>query len=173
MPELPEVESVRRALSARIAGRRVEEVRLLRAEVIAHPAAAEFSCRLRGLRLDGQGVFRSADAVLQSHERAHETLLVGLHVDAVHPGGRLSVGEDDGSVAAGAEEGVVRREELRRDEIMDEPLRIGLRKFLKVAEQFHVGGRDCFFEDGAQPHAYENVGGQDGYDGALLHHSWW
>lgn len=92
--------------------------------------------RLRSLRLDGQGVFRSADAVLQSHERAHETLLVGLHVDAVHPGGRLSVGEEDGSVAAGAEEGVVRREELRRDEIMDEPLRIGLRKFLKVAENF-------------------------------------
>ena len=84
-----------------------------------------------------------------------------------------AVGEDDGSVAAGAEEGVVRREELRRDEIMDEPLRIGLRKFLKVAEQFHVGGRGRFFEDGAQPHAYENVGGQDGYDGALLHHSWW
>lgn len=55
MPELPEVESVRRALSARIAGRRVEEVRLLRAEVIAHPAAAEFSCRLRGLRLGEMG----------------------------------------------------------------------------------------------------------------------
>ena len=68
---------------------------------------------------------------------------------------------------------VLWREELRRDEIRDEPLRIGLRKFLKVAEQFHVGGRGRFFEDGAQSHAYENVGGQDGYDGALLHHSWW
>ena len=76
-------------------------------------------------------------------------------------------------MAADAEIGVVRREELRRDEIMDEPLRIGVRKFLKIAEQLHIGRRGRFFEDGAQTHAYEDIGGQDGYGGALLHHSWW
>ena len=56
---------------------------------------------------------------------------------------------------------------------MDEPLRIGVRKFLKIAEQLHIGGRGRFFEDGAQSRAYEDIGGQDGYGGALLHHSWW
>ena len=42
MPELPEVETMKRILEPQIKGRRVEELILLRPEVIAHPAAASF-----------------------------------------------------------------------------------------------------------------------------------
>ena len=42
MPELLEVETMKRILEPQIKGRRVEEVILLRPEVIAHPAAASF-----------------------------------------------------------------------------------------------------------------------------------
>ena len=110
--------------------------------------------------------------MLHLHQRAHEFLLVGLYVDAVHPGMGLSGGEQDGLVLPGAEVGVVGREGLRRDEVVDEPLRLRLGELLEIAEQLDGGVRNHLFQNGAEPRAYEDVGGQDGYGGALLHYSW-
>ena len=42
MPELPEIETVKRTLTPFLPGRRIEEVRVLRPEVVAYPASAEF-----------------------------------------------------------------------------------------------------------------------------------
>lgn len=72
---------------------------------------------------------------------------------------RLSGGEQDGLVLPGAEIGVVGREGLRRHEIVDEPLRLRLGELLKIAEQLDAGLRDHFFQNGAEPRAYEDVGG--------------
>lgn len=48
MPELPEVETIRRVIEPQIQGHVIEDVILKRPEVIAHPAADEFGSRLRG-----------------------------------------------------------------------------------------------------------------------------
>lgn len=48
MPELPEVEAVRRALSPEIAGRTILKVTLNRPDVIAWPAPADFAALLTG-----------------------------------------------------------------------------------------------------------------------------
>lgn len=48
MPELPEIETVKRTLTPLLPGRRIEQVRLQKAEVIAHPAAEDFAARLAG-----------------------------------------------------------------------------------------------------------------------------
>lgn len=65
------------------------------------------------------------------------------------------------------------REGLRRHEIVDEPLRLRFGEILKIAEQLDAGLWDHLFQNGAEPRTYEDVGGQDGYGGALLHYSWW
>ena len=48
MPELPEVETIRRVLEAQVRGATITEVTINRPEVIAHPAAAEFCQALTG-----------------------------------------------------------------------------------------------------------------------------
>lgn len=55
MPELPEVETVRRVLGPLCAGRRIERVSVRRPEVIAHPGAEEFCARLAGREIAGLG----------------------------------------------------------------------------------------------------------------------
>lgn len=53
MPELPEVESIRRVLHARLTGRTVRKVRLINAEAAAYPDAEEFCRGLVGRRVLG------------------------------------------------------------------------------------------------------------------------
>ncbi|MGI6736992.1 MAG: Fpg/Nei family DNA glycosylase [Anaerovoracaceae bacterium] len=48
MPELPEVETVRRVIGPQIIGRRIERVDLRRPQIAAHPDAAEFPALLSG-----------------------------------------------------------------------------------------------------------------------------
>lgn len=60
MPELPEVETVRRVLEPQLAGRTVERLTLARPEIIAHPTAGEFSRAVTGRafrRLGRRGKF--------------------------------------------------------------------------------------------------------------------
>lgn len=51
MPELPEIETVKRTLAPLLCGRVISEAALLRPEVIRHPLAADFAARLRGCRI--------------------------------------------------------------------------------------------------------------------------
>ncbi len=53
MPELPEVETVRRVLGPQLVRAEVERVTLNRPEIIAHPSAEEFCRRMTGQRFDG------------------------------------------------------------------------------------------------------------------------
>ncbi len=53
MPELPEVETVRRVLEQELSGGTVEDVILNRPEVIAHPDGEAFSRRVRGQTVAG------------------------------------------------------------------------------------------------------------------------
>ena len=51
MPELPEIETMKRSLAPRLTGRVIQKVRLLREDVIHHPGAADFAARLTGGRI--------------------------------------------------------------------------------------------------------------------------
>lgn len=53
MPELPEVEMIRRVIEPQLRGRAVEHVSVRRAEVIARPPAEAFCRRIAGQRFDG------------------------------------------------------------------------------------------------------------------------
>lgn len=55
MPELPEVEAIKRVLEPQIQGLAVEEAAVHRPEVIAHPGSGAFCQRLRGRRIQGMG----------------------------------------------------------------------------------------------------------------------
>lgn len=55
MPELPEIETVKRTLSPLICGATIQSCRIIRPEVIKHPAAADFAFLLRGQRIDSAG----------------------------------------------------------------------------------------------------------------------
>lgn len=55
MPELPEVETVKRVIEPQIAGRTIENITVRRPEVIAHPGAEEFCRRLAGQTVAGMG----------------------------------------------------------------------------------------------------------------------
>lgn len=55
MPELPEVEMVRRVLENQLRGRTVESVRVLRPDVVARPDAQELCRALRGAAITGMG----------------------------------------------------------------------------------------------------------------------
>lgn len=52
MPELPEVEVIRRVLEPQIKGLAIEQITVNRPEVVAHPAADEFCSRLTGQVFD-------------------------------------------------------------------------------------------------------------------------
>lgn len=52
MPELPEVETVRRTLERRLTGLAIDDVEAIRPQFIRHPGAAEFRARVRGARFE-------------------------------------------------------------------------------------------------------------------------
>lgn len=53
MPELPEVEAVKRVLEPQIQGTYIEDLKISRPEVIAHPGAKEFLLQVKGQTLEG------------------------------------------------------------------------------------------------------------------------
>lgn len=55
MPELPEIETVKRTLAPLLIGRRIMQVELLRGEVIKHPAPQEFAAALAGRCIESLG----------------------------------------------------------------------------------------------------------------------
>ena len=55
MPELPEVETVRRVLEPQLAGRVIEGVDVLNGQVVAHPAPEAFASVLVGRKIAGMG----------------------------------------------------------------------------------------------------------------------
>lgn len=55
MPELPEVESVRRVLEPQLRGLRIARIEVARPEVIAHPGAEEFCARVAGRVIERMG----------------------------------------------------------------------------------------------------------------------
>lgn len=77
MPELPEVETVRRVIGPQIQGRRIEKVTVKRPEVVAHPDADEF-CR----RLSGQvfGSMTRRGKFLAARLESGDTLLLHLRM---------------------------------------------------------------------------------------------
>ncbi len=55
VPELPEVETVRRVLEPQLKGRSISRISVSRPEVISHPQAAEFCRGLTGQTFEGMG----------------------------------------------------------------------------------------------------------------------
>ncbi|MCL1816772.1 MAG: bifunctional DNA-formamidopyrimidine glycosylase/DNA-(apurinic or apyrimidinic site) lyase [Clostridiales bacterium] len=55
MPELPEIETVKRTLSPLLLGRRITKVSIHKAVVVAHPAPDEFAVWLTGATIKGLG----------------------------------------------------------------------------------------------------------------------
>jgi formamidopyrimidine-DNA glycosylase len=55
MPELPEVETVRRGLQRQLAGAMIKQVKVLRTDSVGHPSPAEFARVLKGKRFDAVG----------------------------------------------------------------------------------------------------------------------
>lgn len=55
MPELPEVETVKRILEPQLAGRRITKLTANRPEVIKHPSAEEFERLVTGARIERMG----------------------------------------------------------------------------------------------------------------------
>lgn len=52
MPELPEVEAIRRVIEPQIQGLTVEQITVSRPEIVTHPTADEFCRRLTGQIFD-------------------------------------------------------------------------------------------------------------------------
>lgn len=60
MPELPEVETVRRIIEPQIAGQKIVSVKILNSQVIAYPETEEFPCLLTGqtaMKMSRRGKF--------------------------------------------------------------------------------------------------------------------
>ncbi|NLF80602.1 MAG: bifunctional DNA-formamidopyrimidine glycosylase/DNA-(apurinic or apyrimidinic site) lyase [Clostridia bacterium] len=55
MPELPEIETVKRTLTPLICGATIQSCRIIRPEVIKHPAPGDFALLLRGQRIASAG----------------------------------------------------------------------------------------------------------------------
>ena len=55
MPELPEVETVRRIIEPQVVGQRIQSVRVLNDQIIAHPTPDEFTQRLQGRTITSMG----------------------------------------------------------------------------------------------------------------------
>jgi len=85
MPELPEVETIRRDLAATIVGRRIIGVTLNWPHMVLHPSPEDFSCRLVGHcvhQVDRRGKYlilrlESGDALIL-HLRMSGSLLIAL-----------------------------------------------------------------------------------------------
>lgn len=84
MPELPEVETIRRVLEPQLKGLMVEQITVSRPEVVSHPSAEEFCYRLNGqriVRLERRGkflriVWSSGDTVVLHLRMTGSLLLV-------------------------------------------------------------------------------------------------
>lgn len=73
MPELPEIETIKRVIEPQIQGLGIEQIHVSRPEVVAHPAADEFCSRLRGQIFDSvtcRGKFLAGE----DWERLSETI---------------------------------------------------------------------------------------------------
>ena len=55
MPELPEVETIKRILEPQLAGRTIVRLTVNRPEIVAHPSPEDFSGRVTGARISGMG----------------------------------------------------------------------------------------------------------------------
>ncbi|HHW13751.1 MAG TPA: DNA-formamidopyrimidine glycosylase, partial [Firmicutes bacterium] len=53
MPELPEVETVRRSLLPKLVGHRIEDVKIRWPRAVRYPDPETFAARLRGRRVEG------------------------------------------------------------------------------------------------------------------------
>ncbi len=106
----------------------------------------------------------------------HEPLLAGADVERVHAGrqGRCGRrGEEDGPLAPRAEKFGVEAEQVDRDEVVVEAFGAGGREGVEVGEELDLGRGDDLREQGPEPQPRQDVGREDRYGGALLHHSWW
>lgn len=130
MPEMPEVETIRRILEQRLIGRRIGRVELLAPKFIRHPSAKEFIPRVTGsaieglerrgkylifrlstgnrlaahLKMAGRLLYTSADEPRHKHTHIIFHLDNGSHlryVDLRHFGGFYLIGPDDCGIPAG------------------------------------------------------------------------
>lgn len=92
MPELPEVETVKRILEPQLHGRRITELTVNRPEVLAHPAADLFSDSVRSAVIKGMGrrgkyllIYLSNDCTVIIHLRMTGRLLLTPADYAVEP----------------------------------------------------------------------------------------
>lgn len=83
MPELPEVETIRRVLEPQLCGRTVTSVTVNRPEIIAHPTAEEFCARVTSAQITGLGrrgkylaIHFKGGAAIRLHLRMTGQLLV-------------------------------------------------------------------------------------------------
>ncbi len=118
MPELPEVEVVRRGLQAHVTGRTITEVRVHHPRAVRrHDAGpADLTARLRGARINGTdrrgkylwltlntaGVHRPTDTALVVHLGMSGQMLLGAVPCAAHV--RISALLDDGTVLSFADQ---------------------------------------------------------------------
>ena len=77
MPELPEVETVRRVLEPQLAGRLIEEAEARRTDIIAHPDAASFQARLQGQRFSSMS---RRGKFLTAHLESGDRLIIHLRM---------------------------------------------------------------------------------------------
>ncbi|HEY9723442.1 MAG TPA: bifunctional DNA-formamidopyrimidine glycosylase/DNA-(apurinic or apyrimidinic site) lyase [Oscillatoriaceae cyanobacterium] len=103
MPELPEVETIRRDLESQVIGRRIQTVFLYAPEIVQRPAPGEFVTLLRGKtieRVDRRAkyllIFLSDDWVWAIHLMLEGQLLYVRQDDPIKDETRLVVGLDDG-----------------------------------------------------------------------------
>ncbi|MDO4312769.1 MAG: bifunctional DNA-formamidopyrimidine glycosylase/DNA-(apurinic or apyrimidinic site) lyase [Eubacteriales bacterium] len=103
MPELPEVETVRKILEPQLAGRTIVRLTLNRPDIIDHPSAEIFSERITGMQIAGmgrRGKFLSLKLANQDrlilHLRMTGQLLVTLPDDPVEKHTHIIFHLDDG-----------------------------------------------------------------------------
>ena len=77
MPELPEVETVRRVIEPQITGRSIESVTIRRNEIIAHPDAGEFVSLIAGKSI--RGMYRRGKFLIIILE-GNDTIVIHLRM---------------------------------------------------------------------------------------------
>ncbi len=137
MPELPEVETIRRSLWPRIAGARIQRV-IVRERRLRRPIAADFEARLKGRRIAGI-------------ERRGKYLLFQLddrHVLLVHLGMSGHLALKPAGVRDGPHEHVRLTLDRHRALVFHDPRRFGLMRVGRIDEliELHSVGRDPLAE---------------------------
>lgn len=77
MPELPEVETIRRVIEPQIKGLEIENIRLGNAQIIAYPTADEFCRRLKGQRVSSMS---RKGKFLQIHLKSGDCVVLHLRM---------------------------------------------------------------------------------------------